>query len=91
MLAIDRIEDALPLCRALVDDGLPVLEITLRTACALDAIARSRASCRMPASAPAPCCPPTDLAKVAEAGARFAISPGATDTLFDGREAAPCR
>ena len=32
VLAIDRIEDALPLCRALVDNGLPVLEITLRTA-----------------------------------------------------------
>ena len=39
VLAIERIEDALPLCRALVDNGLPVLEITLRTACALEAIA----------------------------------------------------
>ena len=34
VLAIDRLEDALPLCRALVDNGLPVLEITLSTACA---------------------------------------------------------
>ena len=40
VLAIERLEDAVPLARALVDAGLPVLEVTLRTDCALAAIAR---------------------------------------------------
>ena len=39
VLAIEHLEDAVPLARALVDGGLPVLEVTLRTAAALPAIA----------------------------------------------------
>ena len=39
VLAIERIDDALPLARALIDNGLPVLEITLRSAIAVQAIA----------------------------------------------------
>ena len=39
VLAIDKLEHALPLARALVAGGLPVLEITLRTKVALEAIA----------------------------------------------------
>ncbi|MBN4836443.1 hypothetical protein H4F76_25245, partial [Enterobacter hormaechei] len=38
VLVIDRTEDAVPLGRALVDGGLKVLEITLRTPNALDVI-----------------------------------------------------
>ena len=38
VITLPRLEDALPLGRALVENGLPVLEVTLRTACALDAI-----------------------------------------------------
>ena len=83
VLAIDRIEDALPLCRALVDNGLPVLEITLRTACALDAIALVARELPHACVGAGTVLSATDLAKVTEAGARFAISPGATDTLFN--------
>ena len=82
VLAIDRIEDALPLCRALVDNGLPVLEITLRTACALDAIALVARELPHACVGAGTVLSAADLAKVADAGARFAISPGATDTLF---------
>ena len=83
VLAIERIEDALPLCRALVDNGLPVLEITLRTACALDAIALVARELPHACVGAGTVLSAADLAKVAEAGARFAISPGATDTLFN--------
>ena len=83
VLAIDRIEDALPLCRALVDNGLPVLEITLRTACALDAIALVARELPHACVGAGTVLSATDLANVADAGARFAISPGATDALFD--------
>lgn len=40
VLTIDRLDDAVPLARALVAGGLPVLEVTLRTAAALPAIER---------------------------------------------------
>ena len=35
VLAIERLDDAVPLARALVDGGLPVLEVTLRSDVAL--------------------------------------------------------
>ena len=38
VIVVNRIEDALPLAEALVDGGLPVLEITLRSPIALQAI-----------------------------------------------------
>ena len=38
VLVIDRLEDAVPIAEALVEGGLPVLEVTLRTPAALDAI-----------------------------------------------------
>ena len=83
VLAIERIEDALPLCRALVDNGLPVLEITLRTACALDAIALVARELPHACVGAGTVLSAADLAKVSDAGARFAISPGATDNLFN--------
>ncbi len=42
VITIERLEDAVPLGRALVEGGLTVLEITLRTDCALDAIKRMK-------------------------------------------------
>ena len=38
VLTIERVEDALPLARALADGGLTTLEVTLRTPTALSAI-----------------------------------------------------
>ena len=38
VLSVSRREDAVPLARTLVENGLPVLELTLRTEVALDAI-----------------------------------------------------
>ena len=38
VIVIDRVEDAVPLARALVAGGVKVLEVTLRTPAALDCI-----------------------------------------------------
>ncbi len=43
VIVIDDIEKAVPLARALVKGGLPVLEVTFRTACAAEAIAKIKA------------------------------------------------
>ena len=46
---------AVPLARALVAGGLKVIEVTLRTGAAIDAIERIAARSRARSSAPAPC------------------------------------
>ena len=38
VVKIDRVEDTIPLCQALIDGGLPIAEITFRTDAAEDAI-----------------------------------------------------
>ena len=42
VLTVTRVEDAVPLAQALVRGGIRVLEVTLRTSCALDAITEMR-------------------------------------------------
>ena len=81
VLAIDDLDDAVPLAHALVDAGLPVLEVTLRTPVALDAIQRMR---DVPGAivGAGTVLTAQDLAAVEAAGAAFAISPGATDALY---------
>ena len=44
VIAINRAEDAIPLGKALVENGMPCAEITLRTECAIEAIAIMRKS-----------------------------------------------
>lgn len=88
VITIAAIEEAVPLARALADNGLPVLEVTLRTDCALDAIARIAAEVPQACVGAGTVLSAGDLAAVERAGARFAISPGATEALFDAGSAA---
>jgi 2-dehydro-3-deoxyphosphogluconate aldolase / (4S)-4-hydroxy-2-oxoglutarate aldolase len=87
VITIERLEDALPMCRALVDNGLPVLEVTLRTACALDAIKLLVRELPQACVGAGTVLGARDLEAVAQAGAAFAISPGATDTLYSAAKA----
>lgn len=89
VLSIANLEDAVPLARALVDNGLPVLEVTLRSFVALDAIARIVREVPQAVVGAGTVLEPAQLAAVAEAGAAFAISPGATDALYDAAAASP--
>jgi 2-dehydro-3-deoxyphosphogluconate aldolase / (4S)-4-hydroxy-2-oxoglutarate aldolase len=82
VLSISRAEDALPLAHALIEGGLPVLEITLRSAAALEAIRLVRTGIPQAIVGAGTVLTPVQLKQVAEAGAMFAISPGATVDLY---------
>ncbi|MGH8086017.1 MAG: bifunctional 4-hydroxy-2-oxoglutarate aldolase/2-dehydro-3-deoxy-phosphogluconate aldolase [Lysobacter sp.] len=82
VLAIERLDDAVPLARALVEGGLPVLEVTLRTDVALAAIRRIVDEVPDAIVGAGTVLNAADLEAVAAAGAAFAISPGATDALY---------
>lgn len=89
VIVIERIDDAVPLARTLVDAGLPLLEVTLRTPVALDAIARIAAEVPDAVVGAGTVLDANALAAVERAGAAFAIAPGATDALYDAADASP--
>lgn len=82
VLVIEDVAHALPLAQALVAGGLPVLEITLRTDCALAAIA-AMAGVEGAVVGAGTVLNPQHMEAAAHAGARFAVSPGATPDLID--------
>jgi 2-dehydro-3-deoxyphosphogluconate aldolase/(4S)-4-hydroxy-2-oxoglutarate aldolase len=76
VVAIDDAEDAVPLARALAAGGLPVIEVTFRTAAAAEAIRRIAAECP-DVGVGAGTLLTTDQVRAAKtAGASFAVSPG---------------
>lgn len=81
VLVIEDLRHAVPLAQALVAGGLPVLEVTLRTGCALDALA---AMARVPGArvGAGTVLSAHDAARVRAAGGSFAVSPGATAGLI---------
>lgn len=80
VLVIDDIAHAEPVARALVSGGLRVLEVTLRTACALDAITAMKAVPGAIVGA-GTVLNANDLSRSIAAGAEFIVSPGLTDGL----------
>lgn len=87
VLVIHDAAIAQDLARALVKGGLPVLEVTLRTPAALDVIAEM-AKVDGGVVGAGTLLTPSDVTKAVAAGARFGVSPGATDMLLDAAEAA---
>ncbi|MET9067093.1 bifunctional 4-hydroxy-2-oxoglutarate aldolase/2-dehydro-3-deoxy-phosphogluconate aldolase [Streptosporangium sandarakinum] len=86
VVVIDDPETAVPLARALVAGGLPVIEVTLRTACALDAVARIAAEVPEAVVGAGTVRTPADVTASVAAGARFLVSPGSTPRLLDAME-----
>jgi 2-dehydro-3-deoxyphosphogluconate aldolase/(4S)-4-hydroxy-2-oxoglutarate aldolase len=82
VLAIDSVATALPLARALVDGGLRVLEITLRTPAALDVIRALAAEVEGAVVGAGTVLTAGQYQDAERAGARFVVSPGATDALL---------
>ena len=80
VLIIDDIAHAVPIAQALVAGGLPVLEVTLRTACAIAAI---RAMKTVPGAivGAGTVLNPADLDQALAAGSEFIVSPGLTPAL----------
>lgn len=87
VLVIEDLAHARPLAEALVAGGLPMLEVTLRTPVALDAI---REMARVPGGVvgAGTLLTAADVAAAKAAGARFGVSPGATPELLSACEAA---
>ena len=82
VLVIDSVATALPLARALVDGGLRVLEITLRTPAALDVTRAIAAEIEGAVVGAGTVLTVGQYEDAERAGARFVVSPGATDALL---------
>jgi 2-dehydro-3-deoxyphosphogluconate aldolase/(4S)-4-hydroxy-2-oxoglutarate aldolase len=80
VLVIEDLAHAQPVAQALVAGGLPVLEVTLRTPVALDAI---RAMKQVPGAivGAGTVLNPAQLDDALEAGSAFIVSPGVTQSL----------
>src|SRR5580704_18218645 len=76
VLTIERERDAVPLARALYEGGLPVIEITLRTAAAAAAIAAIARELPQIVVGAGTLLRAADIATAVHAGARFLVSPG---------------
>jgi 2-dehydro-3-deoxyphosphogluconate aldolase/(4S)-4-hydroxy-2-oxoglutarate aldolase len=82
VLTIDRVEDAVPLARALVKGGVRTLEVTLRTPVAVQAAKAIIADVPDAIVGIGTILNADDLARAEALGARFGISPGATPELL---------
>jgi 2-dehydro-3-deoxyphosphogluconate aldolase/(4S)-4-hydroxy-2-oxoglutarate aldolase len=82
VIVVHRIEDAVPLARALVAGGVRVLEVTLRTPVALDAIRAMRGEVPDAVVGVGTITRVQDLADSIAAGAQFGVSPGLTPELM---------
>lgn len=83
VLVIEDVADALPLARALVKGGLPVLEITLRTEKALDCIRAIMAEVEGAVVGAGTVLNADQLAQVEKLDCAFAVSPGSTPLLLE--------
>ncbi len=86
VLVVEEEAHAVPLARALVAGGLPVLEVTLRTPAALAAI---EAMAAVPGAVVGvgTVTQPEGFTQAREAGARFAVTPGLTPALAEAARA----
>jgi len=82
VIVITDIKQAIPLAQALLDGGIRVMEVTLRTEHGLPAIAAIAKQFPQALIGAGTVINPQQLAAVAAAGGKFAISPGATPALL---------
>ncbi|MGW5862490.1 bifunctional 4-hydroxy-2-oxoglutarate aldolase/2-dehydro-3-deoxy-phosphogluconate aldolase [Streptomyces sp. NPDC055239] len=87
VVVVEDVADAVPLARALVAGGLPAIEVTLRTPAALDAIRAIAAEVPDAVVGAGTLISPRNVADSVDAGARFLVSPGWTDTLLAAMKA----
>jgi 2-dehydro-3-deoxyphosphogluconate aldolase/(4S)-4-hydroxy-2-oxoglutarate aldolase len=83
VVVIDRAGDAVPLARALLAGGVDTMEITLRTAYALDAIRSVAEQVPDMAVGAGTIVRPEQAREAVGAGAAFLVSPGSTPRLLE--------
>ena len=92
VLTIERLEDAVPLARALVAGGVRILEVTLRTPVAIEAAKAMIADVPDAIVGIGTILNADDLARAEALGAKFGISPGAHAGTAESRCRQPtCR
>jgi len=89
VLEVERLGDAAPLARALAAGGLRVVELTLRTDCALEALGAMKAAAPSLIVGMGTIRTAQDVASSLVAGADFLVSPGAPPALLDALAQAP--
>lgn len=82
VVVVDDVATAVPLARALVDGGLPAIELTLRTPVALDAIRAIAAEVPEILLGAGTITTPAQAEEAVAAGAGFLVSPGTTPALL---------
>jgi len=89
VLKIANVADAVPLARALSRGGLRAIEITLRTADALEAIRRVAAEVEDAVVGAGTILDARQFDEAARAGSKFIVSPGITSQLLDAAKDSP--
>ena len=92
VIPVVTIEDArrsIDLAQTLVAAGLPVVEVTLRTAAAMDAIAAIAKAVPEAVIAAGTVTEPSQIREVADAGAKFIVTPGTPVKLAEALAEAP--
>lgn len=84
VVVVDDLSQAVPVARALVAGGLPVIELTLRTPVALDAIRAIADEVPDILVGAGTILTPGQAKEARDAGAQFLVSPGATPSLLAG-------
>ncbi|WP_121054219.1 bifunctional 4-hydroxy-2-oxoglutarate aldolase/2-dehydro-3-deoxy-phosphogluconate aldolase [Helicobacter pylori] len=83
VVVIENLNDAVPLAQSLIEGGIPIIEVTLRSSCALEAIeliAKNVPKIRVGAGTILNL---TQLEQAQNRGAEFLISPGLTPSLLE--------
>ena len=90
VIQVNCVDSAVKLAQTLVRVGGPAMEITLRTPVAVEAIAAIVQEVPEALIGAGTVLNVHDLERVAQAGAQFAISPGASDDLYDAATQIDC-
>jgi len=88
VLVVDDANDAVPLARALLAGGVNVMELTLRTPAALDALREIKANVPEMLAGVGTILTPEQVTAVVEAGAAFGVAPGANPRILAAARAA---
>lgn len=88
VLVIDRVEDAVPVAEALLEGGVDIIELTLRTPAAMDALATVKAEVPGILAGVGTILTPQQVKEVKEAGADFGVAPGVNATVLKAAQEA---
>ena len=88
VLVVDRAEDAVPLAHALLDGGIDVLELTLRTEAAIDAIRAIKTEAPQMIVGAGTVLSVEQVQQVVAAGADFALAPGMNPAVVRAAQSA---